>query len=571
LKLLPLELAKLVESGIRTAQAAGDLPGFDIPDVKVSSPKRTEQADYAASVAMQLAKPARLAPVEIANRIVKHIEKPEYIGVIEVLNGYINFKLDENWLRLQVETVISEGARFSTLELGAGKKAQVEFVSANPTGPLHIGRSRGAIVGDAMARVLEAAGYNVTREYYFNNAGVQMQNLGKSLRVRYLEALGLPLSEGDEVYYMGEYMKDFAAQLIAEKGNSLKDADWKPFKEYAEAKMFEMIKQTLARVDIHHDTFFNENSLYDTEAVWETLENLDKRGYVYKSVTAEVDETKGERDDETDHDGKGEATWFRSSRFGDNKDRVLVKSNGEPTYTLPDIAYHVNKLERGFDLCVNVLGADHFIQHQVVKYSLRALDMDAEKVHVILVQIVHLVRGGEIIKQSTRAGNFETLDDLIDQTSPDAVRYMLLSRSGDAQMNFDLDLALKQSNENPVYYIQYAYVRCAGIFREAAARGVNDDNADLRHLGDAELRFIRRAMQLGDVIELAARTFEPHQIAFYALEMANIFHPIFDNVRVLHSEVPSEVAIARLRFFRAAQVVFKRLLNLMGMTAPEVM
>lgn len=570
LKLLPLELAKLVESAIRAAQTAGDLPEFDLPEVRISPPKRTEQADYAASVAMQLAKPARLAPVEIANRIVKHIEKPEFVGAIEVLNGYINFKLDENWLRQQVETIITEDAAFATLEVGKGKRAQVEFVSANPTGPLHIGRSRGAIVGDAMARVLAAAGYDVEREYYFNNGGVQMHNLGNSLRLRYLEALGVPAAEGDTLYYKGDYLIGFAEQLVAEKGDTLKDADWKPFKEYAEVKMFEMIKATLGRVDIRHDVFYNENSLYDSGAVWETLKALEASGYIYKSVKPEVDETKGEHDPEAD--GKGEATWFRSSSFGDNKDRVVVKSNGEPTYTLPDIAYHIDKLNRGFDLCVNILGADHFIQHQVVKYGLRALGMDASKVHVILVQIVHLLRDGEIVKQSTRAGNFETLDDLIDQTSADAVRYMLLSRSGDAQMNFDLDLAVKQSSDNPVYYIQYAYVRCLGIFREAAVRGVSDEgDVDLSHLGEPELRFLRRALQLADAIELSARTFEPHQIAFYALELANIFHPVFDNVRVLHSEVPSEVAKARLRFFRSAQVAFKRVLNLMGMSAPEVM
>ncbi|CAG0958497.1 partial arginyl-tRNA synthetase, partial [Anaerolineae bacterium] len=253
------------------------------------------------------------------------------------------------------------------------------------------------------------------------------------------------------------------------------------------------------------------------------------------------------------------------------KDRVLVKSSGEPTYTLPDIAYHQNKLARGFDLCVNVLGADHYVQHQVVRFGVQSLGLDASKVHVILVQLVALMRGGEIIRMSSRAGNFETLDDLIDQTSPDAVRYLLLNRSTDTNMVFDLDLAVSQTNENPVYYIQYAHVRCAGIFREAAARGVTDDGADLSHLGEAEMRFLRRVFELGEVIELSVHHMEPHRIAFYALELANLFHPVFDSVRVLHSEVPPETAKARLRFFRAAQVVLKRALHLMGMSAPEVM
>src|SRR5690606_8203657 len=289
---------------------------------------------------------------------------------------------------------------------------------------------------------------------------------------------------------------------------------------------------------------------------------------VYKAA---LPENADQEDREEAGNGKGEAVWFRSTKFGDAKDRVLVKSSGEPTYTLPDIAYHVDKLNRGFDICVNVLGADHYVQHQVVKWGIEALGLDASKIRVILLQLVALMKDGESIKMSGRLGNFETLDDLIDQTSADAVRYMLLNRSTDSDMVFDIDLAVKQSNENPVYYIQYAHVRCAGIFREAAARGVTDDNADLSHLGEPELRFLRKVLELGEVIELAVHHMEPHRIAFYALELANLFHPVFDNVRVLHSEVPPEVAKARLRFFRAAQVVLKRVLRLMGMTAPEVM
>jgi arginyl-tRNA synthetase len=249
----------------------------------------------------------------------------------------------------------------------------------------------------------------------------------------------------------------------------------------------------------------------------------------------------------------------------------MVKATGEPTYTLPDIAYHVNKLDRGFDLAVNVLGADHAAQYKVVQYGLTALGYDPAKVHVIINQLVRTVRGGKEVRMSTRRGVYDTLDDLIDQTSADAVRYLLLARSADSQLNFDLDLAVKQTNENPVYYIQYAHVRCAGIFREAQARGVSDVGADISLLGEAELSFLRKALELSEVVDAAVRNFEPHRIAFYALELANSFHPIFDNVRVLHSEVPPEVAKARLRFFRAAQITFRRVLTLMGMSAPEVM
>ena len=569
MKLIPAELAQSVQQAISAAQAAGDLPTFDLPEVDIRPPKRAEQGDYAAAIAMQLAKPAKLNPFYIATYIANHYVKPDFIGAVEVVHpGFINFRLDLNWLRQQTETIIAEGEKLAQLDLGAGKRAQVEFVSANPTGPLTVGRSRGGVIGDTMARLLEAAGYTVEREYYFNNAGNQMRNLGNSLRLRYLEVLGRPVEiPTDGTFYQGDYLIDFAQELVKEHGDSWEKAEWTQFKDFAEAKMFVWIKDTLARVRIKHDTFFNENSLYENQAVWNVLEELDERGLTYKAAARENTSP----EELAKIGGKGEAVWFRSTSLGDAEDRVLVKSTGEPTYTLPDVAYHIDKINRGFDLLINVLGADHYTEAQVVRYGLTALGYDPSKLHVILNQLVRTVRDGKEVRMSTRRGVYDTLDDLIDQTSADAVRYMLLARSADSQVNFDLDLAVKQSNDNPVYYIQYAYVRCAGIFREAALRSVSDDGADLSLLGEAELTFLRKIVELGEVIDASVRSFEPHRIAFYALELANAFHPVFDNVRVLHSEVPPEVAKARLRFYRAAQIAFKRSLNLMGMSAPEVM
>lgn len=569
MKLLPQEHAKLVEQAIRAAQAAGDLPAFDIPEIEVRPPKRPEQGDYAASVALQLAKPAKLNPFHIATQIAHHMPPADFVSAVEVLHpGFINFRLNPDWLKKQVDSIIAEGENLFQLDLGMGKRAQVEFVSANPTGPLHVGRSRGAIVGDSIARILEATGHSVEREYYFNNAGVQMTNLGNSLRLRYLEALGMPVEipgADDKTFYHGDYLRDFAKQLIAEKGNTLVEEDWQPFKEYAEVKMFEIIRTTLNRVNIHHNVFFNENSLYDSGAVWKTLAELEKRGHIYESnIRENADEEEREK-----AKNYAPAKWFRSTTFGDKEDRVVVKSDGNPTYTLPDIAYHVNKIERGFDILVNILGADHFTQHQVVKYGVQALGIDSSKIHVILIQLVRMIKDGEVQKISTRAGAIETLDDLIDQTSADAVRYILLARSPDSHLDFDLDAAVAQTNENPVYYIQNAHVRCAGIFRQTAE--INDTGADLSLLGDAEMTFIRKALELGDVLEFSAANLEPHKIAFYAHELASVFHPIYDNVRVLSVDVSPELAKARLRFYRAAQVVFKRVLTLMGMTAPEVM
>ncbi|MCB9453404.1 MAG: arginine--tRNA ligase [Anaerolineaceae bacterium] len=566
--LLPQAHAQLIEKAIQTAQAAGDLPPFELPVIEVRPPKRAEQGDYSCAVAMQLAKPVGRNPFEIAETITRYLPDAPFVGAAETVKpGFINFRLSENWLRQQVEAIIAEGDDLYQLDMGAGKRAQVEFVSANPTGPLHIGRSRGAIVGDTIARLLEAAGYDVEREYYFNNAGVQMQNLGNSLRIRYLEALGQDVEIPAEGFYQGEYLKEFAQELASERGKALVDVDWQPFKEYAEKKMFAMIRATLERVDIVHDVFFNENSLYDDQSVWQVLEKLEQGGYIYESAVREG----ASEEDIAKSNALEPAKWFRSTQFGDKEDRVLVKSDGNATYTLPDIAYHINKIERGFDLLVNILGADHFTQHQVVRYGLEALGYDPTPLHVVIIQFVRLLRDGELLKMSTRAGAIDTLDDLIDQTSADVVRYILLARSPDSHLDFDLDLAIKQSNENPVYYIQNAHVRCAGIFREAEARGKSDTGADLNLLGAEELRFIRKVLELGEVIEQSARELAPHKIAFYAHELASLFHPTYDTVRALHGDIPDEVTTARLRFYRAAQVAFKRVLRLMGMTAPERM
>lgn len=571
MKPLPQQHAGLIEQAIIAAQAAGDLPAFDIPEIEVKPPRNTEQGDYASPVAMGLAKIARSKPLDIAQAIEKHMPEADFVAAAEVAPpGFINFRLNEDWLREQVNAIIAAGDSFAMLDVGAGKRAQVEFVSANPTGPLHIGRSRGAIVGDSIARLLEAAGYEVEREYYFNNAGVQMRNLGESMRIRYLQALGEAVDvpgPDDKMFYQGEYLIGFAEQLVEEQGRALVDADWEPFKIYAEQKMFDMIKATLARVDIHHDYFFNENALFDNGAIWDVLEKLDAAGYIYESAVreSESDEVKALNKDLVP------AKWFRSTRQGDAEDRVLVKGDGNPTYTLPDIAYHVDKLDRGFDLLVNILGADHFVQHQVVKYGIQALEMDASKIQVIIIQMVRMIRDGKEIKMSTRQGDYDTLDDLIDQTSADAVRYMLLARNANSHLDFDIDLALKQSNENPVYYIQYAHVRCAGIFREAEARGLDDAGADLSLLGEEELAFMRKALELIEQIDFAVATLAPHVIAYYALDLANAFHPMYDRVRVFGEGVPPEVARARLRFYRAVRVAFRRVLNLMGMSAPDRM
>lgn len=569
MNLLPHEIASMIAAAVTSAQDAGDLPAFALPGLPVQPSKKAGQGDYNTPIAMSLAKSASLPPRTVAETLLRHMPARSYIEKAEIAGpGFINFTLSEKWLKSLVDTIIDEGSHLFTLNLGTGKRAQVEFVSANPTGPLTIGRSRGAVIGDTMARLLAAAGYEVEREYYFNNAGNQMINLGNSLRYRYLEQLGLPLPQmDDEQFYRGEYLIDYAKALVAEVGSSWATQDWRPFKEYAEARMFDWIRATLKRVDIHHDVFFNENSLFETEAVWQTLEDLRARGYIYSAPEWEG----ASEEEKAKSASKAPAQWFRTTTFGDDKDRVMVKSDGVPTYTLPDIAYHRNKVERGFDLMVNVLGADHGQQYRVVAWGLEALGLPSAGLHVILNQMVRFVKDGKEFKGSTRKGVFETLDDLVDEVGADAIRYHLLARSPTTHITFDMDEVVRQSNDNGVFYIQNAHVRCAGIIREAEARQFSDAGADLQLLGQPELTFIRKVLELGEVIEASVTGYEPHRIAYYGFELASIFHPIYDEIRVLHSEVPENVAKARLRFYRAAKTAFARVLNLMGMSAPERM
>ena len=532
---------------------------------------------------MRYAKIANDEALKLARSVAEEVKK---LGVVKnatvVPPGFANFNIDFDLLRANArktfEKMIQEIVRLKSppldLNMGDGKTAQVEFVSANPSGPITIGHTRNAVVGDTMARLLEAAGYAVQREYYYNNAGNQMITLGKSLRARYLAALGQDVVfESD--FYQGEYLAEIAAELVDEHGDSLRGERWDAFKVIAESRMFGWINNSLASINIQHDRFFNETSLFESGAIWRTLDALRENGHIYESPVWEG----ADADEIADAKAKGyePATWFRSATFGDEKDRVMVKSDSVPTYTLPDIAYHRDKLKRGYDIAVNVLGSDHFTQAQVVRRGVQALGLDPAPIHVIFIQMVRAVRHNpvtgelEAVKQSKRAGEFDTLDDLVAMTSADAVRYHLLARRPNSQLDFDVDMVVRQTNENPVYYIQNAHVRCAGILRNAMGH-VDDSDADLSALDDEAIAFIAEAYgTIRDAIIEAVVSYQPHKVAFAAEELAEKFHRIYENLRVLHSEVPTDVAKARLRFYRAAKVIFAYLLDLMGMSAPERM
>ena len=547
------ELSTAVRAAITAAQAAGDLPPFDVPDVLVERPRDATHGDYATAAALQLARPARMAPIKIAEAIAAHISLPVYVGETNVVPpGFINFRLATEWLQALPDSILA--GDYGRVDIGlGGKKAQVECVSANPTGPITLGRTRGGVIGDTLHRVLEAAGYDVTMEYYYNDAGRQITLLGESVKIRYLQELG-QLAELLEEHYQGEYITDLARELVTERGDALVDMPADVFAEHARDHISRQQKETLARVGIVFDNYFREQSLYETGAVWRTLEILQENGYIYEQ------------------DG---AQWFRSTEFGDDKDRVVVKADGEPTYRLPDMAYHWDKAQRGFDLVVDIFGPDHHATAPQVLMGVRALGYSSDFVYTLLHQIVNLVRSGDMVKMSTRRGQFVTLDALVDEVGADAIRYFMISRSANSPVDFDLDLAIEQSDKNPVYYIQNAHVRCAGIFRKWAEAGFAEDSgqdADLSLLThERELAFLRKALELSDVIETIATTYEPHRLAFYAYDLAALFHPTYEECRVLHSEVPQPVRLARLRFYRAAKAVFANVLDLMGMSAPDVM
>ncbi|MCA9970550.1 MAG: arginine--tRNA ligase [Anaerolineales bacterium] len=547
------ELAAAVKTAVVRAQAAGALPPFELPEVRVERPRDESHGDFASAVALQLARPARMAPLKIAQAIAAHMPEMGEVTAVEVAPpGFINIRLADAWLQKQVEAILHD-PNYGGFDLGHGKKAQIECVSANPTGPIHIGRTRGGVMGDTLARALRATGYDVTLEYYYNDAGRQVTLLGETTRIRYLQLLGDDVELAEE-HYRGDYIRDLAQELVDEHGEALRDAPVETFADYAKGRIADKQRESLRRINIVFDVYYREQSLYETGRVWEALESLQERGYVYE---------------------KENAQWFRTTDFGDDKDRVLVKSTGEPTYRMPDIAYHWHKAQRGFDLVVDLFGPDHHATAPQVLMGVQALGYNADFVKTVLHQIVNLVRGGEQVKMSTRAGEFVTLDELIDAVGADPIRYFMISRSGNSEILFDMDLAIEQSDKNPVYYIQNAHVRCAGIFRKWAEAGRDpqaDAGADLSLLThEKELAFLRKGLALAEVLETMATSFEPHHIAFYAYELAAVFHPAYEVCRVLADDVPEPLQLARLRFYRAAKQLFARVLDLMGMSAPEVM
>lgn len=508
--------------------------------------------DLASPVAFQLARTLKLPPMKIAEGIVSGEEgwPKGIVSVQPAYPGYLNAAFDLEFLKASLLSILKDPGAFGVFEEGKGQRAQVEFVSANPTGPLTVGHGRQAVLGSSIANLLEARGYLVTREYYYNDAGRQMRVLGESIRARYLELLGEP-SCFPEDGYQGDYIFDIAKGMKRVYGDSLRGEGHEPFQKFGERLIFEDITKTLESLDIRFDVFFNEHSLYEDGSIERVLERLGELGLLYESEGA---------------------LWFRARDFGQDKDRVLRKASGEYTYRLPDVAYHIKKFERGFDVIVDVLGADHHLSSQDVLTILRVLGYDVGRIRVILHQFVTLMKGGERFKVSTRKATYVTLDELVGMVGKDACRFFFLLRKADTHLDFDIDLARKQGEENPVYYVQYAHARICSVFEVAKNRRTAfplPSSEGLRPLGDAETPLIKAVFWLEYTLFEAARALEPHRVVYALMDLAQALHFFYNQNRILES--PKEVRDARLLLLQGVRTALKRGLSLLQVTAPEKM
>jgi len=549
------KLVELLTQAVNEAQEQGKLPLVSLPPVTVEHPQNAEHGDYASSLSLKLARVTSVKPMAIAGNIAGSIVPGPEIDTVRVVPpGFINFTLKADWLTAQVDSILQAGDAYGDIDLGEGRRVQIEFVSVNPTGPLHVGHGRGAILGSVLAGVLTAASYSVEKEYYINDAGAQTRAFARSLYARYQQELGVS-AEMPADGYVGSYMVELAKEIIAKEGDRFLTL---PEPEAVSGlgqlgldRMIEQIRADLEALGVTFDVWFSEQSLYDGGQYEKVKSILEEGGYIAE---------------------KEGATWFISTALGEDKDNVIVRGDGSPTYFAADIAYHYNKFaERRFDRVIDIWGADHQGHVSRMKAVLGAFGVDPERLGIIIAQLVTLRRGDELVRISKRSGDIITLREVVDEVGADACRFFFLSRSADSQMDFDLELAKKQSADNPVYYVQYAHARIASILRLAQERGIDFHDGDVSLLTtEPELSLIRKMLLLPEIIEAVVSTLEPHHLAYYAQELATVFHGFYTQCRVVsrHDEVLSK---ARLKLVAAAKLVLARTLHLMGMTAPEMM
>ncbi|PLR78990.1 arginine--tRNA ligase [Bacillus sp. V3-13] len=528
----------------------------DVPDVVLEIPKEKTHGDYSTNMAMQLARIAKKAPRAIAEELISHFDRSKAsIEKIDIAGpGFINFHMNNSYLTGLIPTIIDQDHKYGETNTGNGQKIQVEFVSANPTGDLHLGHARGAAVGDSLCNILAKAGYDVSREYYINDAGNQINNLALSVEARYFQALGLDKPMPEDGYH-GEDIIRIGKALAGEFGDKYVTADEQErfdfFREYGLKYEMEKLKNDLENFRVSFDVWYSETSLYHNGKIEAALQTLKDNGYIYEQ------------------DG---AVWFRSTELGDDKDRVLIKQDGSYTYLTPDIAYHKDKLERGFEKLINIWGADHHGYIPRMKAAIQALGYERDALEVEIIQLVHLYKNGEKMKMSKRTGKAVTMRDLVDEVGLDATRYFFAMRSPDTHLDFDLDLAVSQSNENPVYYAQYAHARISSILRQAVENGLTyTDEADFSLIqAEKEIDLLKKLGEFPQAVAEAAEKRMPHRITNYIFELASAFHSFYNAEKVLDPEQEA-LTKARLALVKSVQIALRNALALIGVSAPEKM
>ena len=545
-------LRDLISAAVQQTQQQGVLPPAAVPEVTVETPQNPEHGEYASNIALRMARTARMDPMSIALALANQMAGTHFLSSVDVARpGFLNFKLSPAWIASQVDEILSLGTSYGSVPLGNGATVQLEYVSANPTGPLHVGAGRGAALGDSLANVLSHAGYRVEREYYVNDAGSRMEAFYATLYARYLQQLGVEAALPSDGY-AGEYMVELAREIVAEHGRNYlempRDEALPLLGKLGTDMMVARIRADLERMNVRFDRWFSEQSLYDDGLIESTIAQLRDRGYV------------------VEREG---AVWFASTAMGEDKDNVLVRSNGTPTYFAADAAYHYDKFVlRGYDRVIDVWGADHQGHVPRMKNIAGGVGVDPERLVVILYQLVSLKRGGKPVRMSKRTGDIITLDEVLEEVGSDAVRFFLLARSPEAMMDFDLDLAKEQSNENPVYYVQYAHARIASILRYAGEVDFSDGDVSLL-VSQAEQDLIRKMLMLPELVEIAATTLAPHHLPHYAQEIAAVFHSFYKQCRVVSED--EGLTKARLKLVSACKIVLGNTLGLMGVNAPEQM
>ena len=547
----------MVATAVQRARQEGAIQLESVPDVLVERPGNPDHGDFATSLPLRLARATRINPLKLAETLIEFIPAAEEVDRVEAAHpGFINFHLNDKWIQAQVEVVREAGSEYGNVPAGQGRPVMVEFVSVNPTGPVHVGHTRGAVLGSTLANTLDAAGYAVTREYYVNDGGTQMEAFYRSVYARYREALG---QEADFPAngYAGEYINDLGREIADSEGSRFLEMEEaqaiREIGDIGREKMVSLIRGDLEEIGVTFDNWFSERSLYGNQEYEQAMGLLRDKNYL------------SERDN---------ALWFNSTMLGDDKDNVVVRSSGEPTYFASDIAYHYNKfVKREFHHVIDIWGADHQGHVPRMKAAVEALGIEPDGLTVLISQMVTLKRGTEVVRASKRTGDFVTLRELAEEVGADACRFFFLARSPSTQMEFDLELAKKESSENPVYYIQYAHARNFSILNLARSRNIDWSRGDVSLLADPnELTLIRTMIRLPELVEQMARSLEPHHLPHYAMELATAFHWFYENCRVISANAEdNDITLARLKLVESAQIVFRRTLELMGMNAPERM